>query len=62
MLDDKDQFVRFLALSTLNDLEFGHRFMVPERELPCKATEYKKRRRDRVLRDVLINNLSAAEY
>lgn len=57
-LDDEDRFVRFLALSTLNELEFGRRFMVPENELPRRAAEYRERRQDRVLRELLINNLA----
>ena len=58
MLEDKDKFVRFLALSTLNGLESGHRFQVPENKLPCRAADYQKRRQDRVLRELLVGNLA----
>lgn len=61
MLDDRDQFVRFLAVSTLNELEFGRRFMVPENKLPCGVAEYRRRRQDRALREVLVANLALAE-
>ena len=36
MPDDKDHFVRFLALSKLNELEFGRRFWVPENKAPVR--------------------------
>jgi len=58
LLDDKDKFVRFLALSMLNSLEFGHRFLVPENGLPCKASDYRKRRHDQPLRQRMISNLT----
>lgn len=45
-LDDADHFVRFLALSRLNELEFERRFFVPEAQLPHGPDHYRSRRDD----------------
>lgn len=59
LLDDADRFVRFLALSTLNELEFERRFLVPETQLPCGSDHYRARRNDADFRAVMSAHLRA---
>jgi hypothetical protein len=57
LLRDPDSLVRFLALKTLNELEFDQRFMVPAKLFPCSGSDYESRREDKVLRELLATNL-----
>ena len=57
LLRDPDSFVRFLALKTLNELEFDERFMVPAKALPRSAPYFEARREDKALRELLLTNL-----
>jgi len=44
LLDDPDGYLRFLALTALNNLEFGQRFLIPADKLPRQPDEYRARR------------------
>lgn len=60
VLDDKDEFVRHLALLRLNSLEFGKWFVgVASSELPRNSTYYKKHRNDLKLRQIMVSNIPA---
>jgi len=59
LLEDSDQFVRFLALSTLNGLEFERLFFVPEAKLPCGSDAYRLRRKDADFRSMMVAHLRA---
>jgi hypothetical protein len=56
-LDDADGFVRFLALSNLNALEFKEHFLRPASQLPRQPESYRNRRNDPVLRAIMVANL-----
>lgn len=57
LLDDSDDFVRFLALSRLNELEFERGFPVPSKELPHQADYYRKRRNDESFMKIMVEHL-----
>lgn len=57
LLDDADDFVKFLALSTLNSLEFGKGFLVPSHQLPSQPESYRARRSDPVFRTKMVVQL-----
>lgn len=57
LLDDSDHFVRFMALSALNELEFETRFLVPEIKLPCGSDAYRSRREDADFRSMMALHL-----
>ena len=50
LLDNKDEFIRFQALSLLNCLEFCRRFFVPKRELQRQPEDYRRRKLDPAFR------------
>jgi HEAT repeat protein len=54
LLDHGDSFVRFQALLLLNGLELGRPIMVPQRELPQQADDYRRRRGDQAFRERMI--------
>lgn len=54
---DSDNFVRFLAVKTLNALEFDRRFSVPEKELPHGSDYYQGRRHEAEFRQLLVRRL-----
>ena len=57
LLDDSDSFVRALALSQLNELEFGQLFPMPSKELPRQAEDYRNRRNDEQFRKMMVKHL-----
>jgi HEAT repeat protein len=57
LLDDDDSFVRFLASTTLNELEFEKRFMVVAKELPRRPEDYRSRQRDAAFRALMVGHL-----
>ena len=57
LLDDDDSFVRFLALSCLNDIEFGKHHLLPLNALPCQAPGYKNRRTEESFRKMMVERL-----
>ncbi len=57
LLDDGDSFVRRLALSTLNALEFAAHYLTPT--FPHDAEYYRARESDRALVERLVSNLAA---
>ena len=57
LLDDADAFVRFLAISTLNGLEFQRLFFVPEAQLPCGSDLYRSRINDPNFRSMMAAHL-----
>lgn len=59
LLDDRDRFVRFLALSTLNQLEFQTGFALPDRELPRQPEDYRRRQNDAAFRALMVDHLKA---
>ena len=59
LLNDQDRFVRFLALSTLNGLEFQTAFAVPEQELPRQPVDYRRRREEPQFRALMVDHLKA---
>ena len=60
LLDDADRFVRFLALSTLNRLEFNRQFFVPAKQLPRQPDDYRRRRHDSSFRQLMTVHLRAS--
>ena len=56
-LDDSDSFVRYLALSRLNELEFGRWFPVSEQELPHQSDFYRTQRADESFVRAMVENL-----
>jgi hypothetical protein len=60
LLDDADRFVRYLALSTLNRLEFNQRFLVPAEQLPRQPEDYRRRRHDSSFRQLMTAHLRAS--
>jgi HEAT repeat protein len=56
LLDDHDDFVRRLALTSLNDLEDGRRFLAGE-DVAYDEAAYRKRRHDPILRRRLVDAL-----
>src|SRR5271165_134821 len=56
-LDDQDRSVSFFALSTLNQLEFGRRFHVPESQQPHNRNYYCAHNADADLRSTMVANL-----
>jgi HEAT repeat protein len=59
LLDDEDGFVRFLALSTLNELEFESHFLIPEKQLPSRPDHYRSPKDDAVFRAMMTSHLQA---
>jgi hypothetical protein len=55
LLNDGGSFVRFLALSHLNGIEHGERFLF--KALPTSAEEYKNRQNDDYFIDHMVNRL-----
>jgi hypothetical protein len=58
LLDDSDSFVRFLALSTLNRIEFERVFR-SKKELPRSPEDYRPRRNDPAFRMLMVKHLQA---
>lgn len=58
LLDDSDSFVRFLALSTLNRIEFERGFL-SKKELPRTPEDYRSRRDDPAFQTLMVNHLQA---
>jgi hypothetical protein len=56
-LDDSDKFVRLLALSALNEVEFEENFLVPANQLPRQPDEYRTRRDDGAFRKMMVAHL-----
>jgi hypothetical protein len=59
LLDDADDFVRSLALSTLNSLEFGEGFLIPSHELPSQPDTYRARKNDPAFRSHMLAQLQS---
>jgi hypothetical protein len=59
MLDDADSFVRFLALSALNRLEFNRQYFVPAKQFPGQPDDYRRRRHDPSFLQLMIVHLRA---
>ena len=57
LIDDSDSFVRFLALTQLNEIELGRRFLVPESDLPHQLDYYRSRQDDASFRATMIERL-----
>jgi hypothetical protein len=57
LLNDPDRFVRFLAISTLNELEFERRFLVPETQLPRGSEHYRSHGSDANFRAMMAAHL-----
>jgi hypothetical protein len=59
LLDDADDFVRSLALSTLNTLEFGQGFDEPSHQLPSQPDTYRARKNDPAFRSHMLAQLQS---
>lgn len=57
LLNDNDSFVRHLALSRLNAIEFKKSFLKRPSDLPNDAAYYHARRDDKEFIDVMVENL-----
>lgn len=57
LLDDDDGFVRYLALSRLNMLEFERSFLLPEKEFPHQPEYYRARARTGGFIKMMVNHL-----
>jgi hypothetical protein len=57
LLNDKDSFVRHLALSHLNAIEFKKSFLKRTAELPHDAAYYRARRNDKEFVAIMVENL-----
>ena len=62
LLDDTDRFVRYLALSSLNNLEFNRRFLVSAAELPHQPDYFRRLRHDPALRALMTAQLRAQNH
>jgi HEAT repeat protein len=58
LLDDSDSFVCFLALITLNRIEFERGFY-SKKELPRSPEDYRQRRNDPTFRTLMVKHLQA---
>jgi hypothetical protein len=61
LLDDSDSFVRFLALSHLNGIEYKKSFLVPAQELPHDAGYFRNRRTDPVFIAGMVEHLRSRQ-
>jgi len=58
LLEDRGTFVRYLALTHLNGIQFKKRFLGPSAQLPHDAAYYRSRRNDQAFIQQMAKNLA----